>query len=127
MVRFYQTIIQSAMLYNQVCYFGNSKKADTERLDKVARTVAKTVEAETATPISKYHLRKCCCEKAAQDPVGRPPPTEPRAVLSSLQACLLPTAEVFQDQDQQIQGLFPAKSCQTAQLLTDFNLFCHPG
>ena len=40
-VRFYQTIIQSAMLYNQVCYFGNSKKADTERLDKVARTTAK--------------------------------------------------------------------------------------
>ena len=39
-------IIQSAMLYNQVCYFGNSKKTDTERLDKVAKIVG----AETATP-----------------------------------------------------------------------------
>ena len=84
LARFYQTIIQNATLYNQVRYFGNSKKADTERVDKAARTVAKTVEAETATPISKYHLRKCCCEKAAQDPVGQPAPTEPRAVLSSL-------------------------------------------
>ena len=71
------------MLYNQVCYYGNSKKADTERLDKVARTAAKIVRAE-----------------AAQDPVGGPAPAEPRAVLSGLQACLLPTAEVFQDQDQ---------------------------
>ena len=43
LVCFYQTIIQSAMLYNQVCYFGNSKKADMERLDKVARTAAKMV------------------------------------------------------------------------------------
>ena len=46
LARFYQTIIQSAMLYNQVCYFGNSKKTDTERLDKVAKIVG----AETATP-----------------------------------------------------------------------------
>ena len=64
---------------------------------------------------AKYHLRQRCCEKAAQDPVGHPAPAEPRAVLSSLQACLLPTAEVFQNQDQQIRGLFPANSCQTAQ------------
>ena len=34
-------IIQSAMLCNQVCYFDNSKKADTERLDKVPGTTAK--------------------------------------------------------------------------------------
>ena len=42
------------MPYNQVCYFGNSKKADTERLDKVARTAAKIVRAETATPSTMY-------------------------------------------------------------------------
>ena len=54
LVCFYQTIIQSAMLYNQVCYFGNSGKADTERLDKVARTAAKIVGAETATPSTIY-------------------------------------------------------------------------
>ena len=54
LVCFYQTIIQSAMLYNQVCHFGNSKKADTERLDKVARTAAKIVGAETATPSTIY-------------------------------------------------------------------------
>ena len=54
LVCFYQTIIQSAMLYNQVCYFGNSKKADMERLDKVARTAAKIVGAETATPSTIY-------------------------------------------------------------------------
>ena len=47
-------IIQSAMLCNQVCYFDNSKKADTERLDKVARTAAKIVRAETATPSTMY-------------------------------------------------------------------------
>ena len=46
----YETIIQSALLYNQVCYFSNSKKADTKRLDKVARTGAKIAGAETATP-----------------------------------------------------------------------------
>ena len=51
---FYQTIIQSAMLYNQVCYFGSSRKADTERLDKVARTAAKFVGAETAKPSTIY-------------------------------------------------------------------------
>ena len=42
------------MPYNQVCYFGNSKKADTERLDKVARTAAKMVGVETATPSTIY-------------------------------------------------------------------------
>ena len=42
------------MFYNQVCYFGNSKKADTERQDKVARTAAKMVGAETATPSTTY-------------------------------------------------------------------------
>ena len=42
------------MLYNQECYFGSSKKADSERLVKVARTAAKTVRAETATPSTKY-------------------------------------------------------------------------
>ena len=50
LARVYQTIIQSVMFYNQVCYFGSSKKADTERLDKVARTGAKIARAETATP-----------------------------------------------------------------------------
>ena len=54
LARFYQTIIQSAMLYNQLCYFGNSKKADTERLDKAARTAAKIVGAEIATPSTMY-------------------------------------------------------------------------
>ena len=27
LIGFYQTIIRSAKLYNQVCYFGNQKKA----------------------------------------------------------------------------------------------------
>ena len=54
LVRFYQTVIQSTMFYNQVCYLGNSKKADTARLDKVARTAAKIVGAETATPCTIY-------------------------------------------------------------------------
>ena len=38
----------------QVCYFGNSEKADMERLDKVVRTAAKIVGAETATPSTIY-------------------------------------------------------------------------
>ena len=42
------------MPYNQVCYFGNSKKADTERLDKVTRRAAKMVGAETTTPSTSY-------------------------------------------------------------------------
>ena len=37
-----------------VCYFGNSKKADTERLDKVTRRAAKMVGAETTTPSTSY-------------------------------------------------------------------------
>ena len=49
LVHFYHIIIQSVMYYNQVCNFGNSKKADMEWLDKVAWTAAKTVEAKTAT------------------------------------------------------------------------------
>ena len=51
---FYHSITQSAMLYNQVCYFGNSKKADSERLDKVARTTAKITRTETAAPSAIY-------------------------------------------------------------------------
>ena len=54
LARLYQAIVQSAMLYNRVCYFGNSKKADTERLDMVARTAAKMVGAETAMPSAVY-------------------------------------------------------------------------
>ena len=48
-----------------------------------------------------YGTRKCCCEKAAQDP--------------GLWTTCYPLKS--QNQDQQIQGPFPAKSCQTAQLL----------
>ena len=38
------------MLYNQVCCFGNSKKADTERVDKAARIAVKIVGTEIAVP-----------------------------------------------------------------------------
>ena len=44
LARVYQTIIQSVMFYNQVCYFGSSNKADTERLDKVAKDSGKDRE-----------------------------------------------------------------------------------
>ena len=54
LIGFYQTIIRSAKLYNQVCYFGNSKKAGTERLNKVARTVAKIVGTELVVLSTNY-------------------------------------------------------------------------
>ena len=42
------------MLYNQVCYFGNSKKADTERVDKAARIAVKIVGTEIAVSNTSY-------------------------------------------------------------------------
>ena len=56
------------MLYNQVCCFGNSKKADTERVDKAARTAVKIVGTEIAVPNIIY--RSAAVKKAAQDLVG---------------------------------------------------------
>ena len=37
-----------------MCYFGNSKKADSERLDKVARTAAKIMGTITSAPSAIY-------------------------------------------------------------------------
>ena len=48
MAHFYQTIIQSAILYNQVCYFGSSRKVDIEQLDEATRTAANIVGTDIA-------------------------------------------------------------------------------
>ena len=49
-----EALIGSTMLYNQVCYISNPKKADMEQLDKVAKTAAKTMGTVTAAPITMH-------------------------------------------------------------------------
>ena len=46
--------IQNATFYNQACCFDSSKKADTERLGKVARTAAKMEGTETTALSAMY-------------------------------------------------------------------------
>ena len=40
---FYQSVVRNVLLYNQVCYYNNVKRADAERLEQVTRTAQKTI------------------------------------------------------------------------------------
>eukprot|EP00745_Piridium_sociabile_P006648 TRINITY_DN14285_c0_g1_i3.p1 TRINITY_DN14285_c0_g1~~TRINITY_DN14285_c0_g1_i3.p1 ORF type:complete len:133 (+),score=31.30 TRINITY_DN14285_c0_g1_i3:535-933(+) len=51
---FFQAIVQSVMLYNQICYFSSAKKADTDRLEKITRTAARLVKADLVPPTTIF-------------------------------------------------------------------------
>ena len=38
---FFQSVVQSILLYNQVCNYSNARKADTERLDRITAAARK--------------------------------------------------------------------------------------
>ena len=44
---FYQSVIESTLLYNQVCYYGAAKKEDKERLDAITVSAAKIIGTPT--------------------------------------------------------------------------------
>ena len=47
---FYQAVVQSVMLYNQICFFGSAKTEDTNRLEKITRTAARVVKRDLMPP-----------------------------------------------------------------------------
>ena len=44
---FYQSVVESMLLYNQVCYFSSAKKDDRDRMEAVTNTAAKIIGKET--------------------------------------------------------------------------------
>ena len=43
---FYQAVIQNAIFFNLVCFFGNTKKGDIGRLEKITRTAGRILRAD---------------------------------------------------------------------------------
>ena len=44
---FYQSVVESMLLYNNVCYFNSANKDDTERMEKATKSAAKVIGTET--------------------------------------------------------------------------------
>jgi hypothetical protein len=66
---FYQSTIQSILLYNQLCFFSSLKKADEVRLDRVVSAAAKVIGQDSTPPADIYN--QACSKKARtilQDP-----------------------------------------------------------
>jgi hypothetical protein len=61
---FYQSVVQSIILYNQLCYYNNASKADTERLNRITAAARKV----TMTPSTKS---------------GHPPPSTKKQACTS--------------------------------------------
>ena len=51
---FYRSVIESAVLYNQICYYNAAKVADKERLDKIVRSAEKLI-GEPLRPLSESY------------------------------------------------------------------------
>ena len=47
---FYQAVIQNAIFFNLVCFFGNTKKGDIDRLEKIIRTAGRIMRADPPSP-----------------------------------------------------------------------------
>ena len=58
---FYQAMIQNAIFFNLVCFFGNTMKGDIGRLEKITRTAGRILRADPPCPSDIFHraaLRK---------------------------------------------------------------------
>ena len=58
---FYQAVIQNAIFFNLVCFFGNTKKGDIGRLEKITRTAGRIMRADPPSPSNIFQraaLRK---------------------------------------------------------------------
>ena len=44
---FYQSVVESMLLYNIVCYFNSANKDDTDRMEKATKSAAKVIGTET--------------------------------------------------------------------------------
>ena len=47
---FYQAVIQNAIFFNLVCFFGNTKKGDFGRLEKITRTARRIMRTDPPSP-----------------------------------------------------------------------------
>ena len=50
---FYQAVIQNAIFFNLVCFFGNTKKGDIGRLEKITRAAGRIMRAD---PLSQSDI-----------------------------------------------------------------------
>ena len=46
----YQAMIQTITFFYLICFFSNTKKGDTGRLEKITRTAGKIIRAEPLRP-----------------------------------------------------------------------------
>ena len=51
---FYRTTIQSAMLFNQLCYYGNADNQDKDRLGMISQSAARVIGKDISTPCEVY-------------------------------------------------------------------------
>ena len=50
---FYRSVMESALLYNQLCFFSSAKQADRDRLERIVTTAGKVIGHEV---LSLYNL-----------------------------------------------------------------------
>ena len=51
---FYQSVVLSTMVYNQVCFYNSARKTDTDRLEQIARTAARVTGSDLPTPSAVF-------------------------------------------------------------------------
>ena len=56
----FQSVVQSIMLYNQICYFTNARKADMERLDCITAAARKITRHELQSPTAICQEASLC-------------------------------------------------------------------
>ena len=56
-VLFYQSLIQSVLTFNQVCYYGNGTQANRDRLDRVRRVAQRVIGCDLPTMRNLFEQR----------------------------------------------------------------------
>jgi hypothetical protein len=80
---FFQSTVQSMLLYNQLCFYGAAKKADREQMDKIVKA-ASAVIGQDVTPLADiYHQASAKKARSILDDVSHPL-HPPLAACSSL-------------------------------------------
>jgi hypothetical protein len=55
---FFQSVVMSMLLYNQLCFFGSAKKADLDQMDKILKA-ASAVIGQDITPLADVYHQSC--------------------------------------------------------------------
>ena len=72
---FYRPVVESTVLFSQVCWYNTAKKSDSDRLSHTAATASITIGQQVRSQESVYH--ESCRSSARSQPTLSPAGQEP--------------------------------------------------